>query len=252
MSNAPKRAPANPSSPIGSSATWSPQLRDRLLAVKVADLCDGLHTLRRPVRLADSGLRPVIDFSQLAGPAVTVRTFIGPGKRDYDEQAAELYELGRTCHAPVMAMRCDVPGLTNMGGGGARVIRAHGFSGIILNGPARDSHELRDLGFPLFATGIRPDSIVIDEVPAGSSIHFEMNQPVVIAGQLIRPGDVIVGDHDGVIVIDPQDVEPALAEGEKILGLENEFLPQVENGRSFKDVIRDPKWTEPSLKVDSQ
>ena len=87
---------------------------------------------------------------------------------------------------------------------------------------------------------------MIDEVREGSSIHDELNQPVVIAGQLIRPGDVIVGDHDGVIVIDPRDVEPALVEGETVLQRENDFLPQIESGRAFKDLIQDPNWSEPS------
>ena len=129
---------------------WSQQLRDRLLAVKVADLCDGLHTLRRPVRLAESSLRPVMPFSQVAGPAVTVRTFIGSGKRDYDEQAAELYESGRSCQGPVMGCVARCPSLPIWGAAvpewrGRTAIRAS-----FLMGRHATATNCETWGFPFF------------------------------------------------------------------------------------------------------
>lgn len=220
-------------------ANWSEQMRERLLAVKVADLCDGLHHLGLPVRLADSKLRPVVPCTRVAGPAITVRTFVGPGQRDYNEQAVRLYELGRYCHAPVMVLRCEVPGFTNMGGGGARIAAAHGYSGVVLEGPARDSDDLYDLRFPVFSSGICPDSILTSEAPKGTSIHFEYAQPVEIAGQVIRPGEIVVGDNDGLIVLSAEEIEPVLKEAEKVIKFEEELFRKVSRGLSSSELLKE-------------
>jgi len=223
----------------GERAALDSALRDRLLAVKVADLCDGLHQLGRPVRVAGCELRPVVAFPQVVGTAITVRTFLGPGKRDYNEQAADLYDLGRSCPWPVMVLRCDVPGFVNWGSGGARVARSHGYTAAVVHGPVRDSSELRSLEFPVFATGLRPDSIGVDEVPSGSSIHFEIGVPVEIAGAVVKPGDVIVGDNDGLMALAPDEVRPALAEAEKIIALEERIFAALDKGLTFRQILHE-------------
>ena len=90
--------------------------------------------------------------------------------------------------------------------------RWKGLGGLIINGCIRDSDALRRMDFPVFATGVSPNG-PLKHGPG------EINFPVCIAGQVISPGDIIVGDSDGFVAIDPADapfvLEKALAQKAK-------------------------------------
>lgn len=80
--------------------------------------------------------------------------------------------------------------------------------GIVLDGPVRDLYSIQAMEFPVYATG---------STPAGSFKDGpgEINVPISCGGMSVMPGDVIVGDGDGVIVIARQDAQALLAEAEK-------------------------------------
>ena len=75
--------------------------------------------------------------------------------------------------------------------------KKRGLAGIIIDGCVRDSYALRELDFPVYAKGVTPNG------PYKNG-PGEMNYPVSFAGIIINPGDIIVGDADGIIVINPQ------------------------------------------------
>lgn len=75
--------------------------------------------------------------------------------------------------------------------------KSRGLAGIIIDGCVRDSAALRKLDFPVYAKGITPNG------PYKNG-PGEMNFPVSFAGIIINPGDIIVGDADGLLVIPPQ------------------------------------------------
>ena len=75
--------------------------------------------------------------------------------------------------------------------------KKRGLAGIIIDGCVRDSYALRELDFPVYAKGVTPNG------PYKNG-PGEMNFPVSFAGIIINPGDIIVGDADGIIVINPQ------------------------------------------------
>ena len=155
---------------------------------------------------------------------------------------------GQSCDLPVMVLRCEVPGFVNMGGGGARIASAHGYSGIIVEGQARDSADIRALQFPVFSTGICPDSILVHEVPQGKSIRFEYAQPIEVAEQLIRPGEIVVGDNYGLIILSAEQVEPVLKEAENIVAFEEKLFHQVHTGLSSGQLLRELSAEEASSK----
>ena len=74
--------------------------------------------------------------------------------------------------------------------------RNHGFAGCAIDGYLRDIDEISHMDFPVFARGITPQG----PYKFGPG---EINVPVVIGGKLVRPGDIVVGDDDGVLFIDP-------------------------------------------------
>lgn len=80
----------------------------------------------------------------------------------------------------------------------ARYAMRRGLGGFLLDGCVRDREELRRLPFPVYARGVTPNG----------SYKFgpgEINVPVAVGGQVICPGDILVGDGDGVVVVRPQD-----------------------------------------------
>ncbi len=78
--------------------------------------------------------------------------------------------------------------------------KSRGLAGIIIDGCVRDSAALREMDFPVYAKGITPNG------PYKNG-PGEMNFPVSFAGIIINPGDIIVGDADGLLVVRPEDAE---------------------------------------------
>jgi 4-hydroxy-4-methyl-2-oxoglutarate aldolase len=213
------------------------ELVARLARVKVADLADGCRRLGVRAPTTDPSMRPATPYSRLIGTAVIVRNFIGSGEVDYADQAAELYGRGRSVPFAVVVQRNEVPDFTSIGSGGARVARAHGYAGWLTSGPLRDTDELRDLGFPVFGTSVVPSGRLVSQVPAGQSIHFEFDVTVEAAGMSVAPGDIVIGDNDGMIAIKPDRIEAVLAEAEAILVAERRIFDQLDRGLTYREII---------------
>jgi 4-hydroxy-4-methyl-2-oxoglutarate aldolase len=207
------------------------------LKVPVADLSDGCRHAGFATRVADRSMRPGVPFSRLAGTAVTVREYLADGEADYSLQIADVYDLGRSVPRAVLVMKNEVPGFTAMGSGGARVAQAHGYVGCVVDGPIRDTQELVELGFPVFGTSIRADSLAVHMMPQGRSIHLEIGKPVTVGSITISPGDIVVGDNDGLIAIASDQLPAALAEAEKIVGAEALIFSLLAEGKTFREIL---------------
>ena len=100
----------------------------------------------------------------------------------------------------------------------------HGLAGILVDGHVRDADEIAELPLPVFArgAGVRP-----------YSTHLELaaiNVPVEFAGVQIRPGDVVVGDGDGVVVVPSDRVEEVLFQAQDIAVIEKEMEEAIKRG----------------------
>jgi 4-hydroxy-4-methyl-2-oxoglutarate aldolase len=81
----------------------------------------------------------------------------------------------------------------------ANACAARGIAALVTDGGVRDTREIRELGFPVFAQYVCIQGTVKESLGP-------VNQPLVLGGQLVRPGDVVKGDCDGVVVIAREDV----------------------------------------------
>jgi RraA family protein len=162
-------------------------------------------------------LRPMHSSAYLAGPALTVKT--RPGDNLMIHKAL-------TLAAPGDVIVVDAGGdLTNALFGELMMATAvkRGVAGVVLNGAVRDSEEIGRGQFPLYAAGVTHRGPYKDG-------PGEINVPIAIDGMVIHPGDLIVGDADGLLCIPYGDVEAVLAATLKKMAAEKKTLADIEAG----------------------
>jgi RraA family protein len=98
-----------------------------------------------------------------------------------------------------------------------------GVSGMVVDGAVRDAAEIRRVGFPLFAAGVSPNG-PFKEGPG------EINYPIQCGGQVVRPGDLIVADDDGVVVVKGDQAEECIHKVKEVMEREKKRLAEIESG----------------------
>lgn len=107
---------------------------------------------------------------------------------------------------------------------------ARGARGAVVDGLVRDVKKIEELGFPVFAAGIKP----VDS--KGRGIVIDCNVPVECAGVLVHPGDLVVADFDGVVVVPSGIVDEVLRLARDKAGRENHSRAELMRGAYLRDV----------------
>jgi 4-hydroxy-4-methyl-2-oxoglutarate aldolase len=138
--------------------------------------------------LLGPGIRPVQQGVRVAGTAVTVLGW--PGDNLMIHAAVEQCGEG-----DLLVVTTTSPSTDGLFGELFATALAHrGVRGLVINAGIRDTQELREMGFPAWSRAVSAQGTV--KATGGS-----VNVPVAIDGQMIRPGDVILADDDGVVVV---------------------------------------------------
>lgn len=138
------------------------------------------------------GLVPLASGMTLCGPAVTCQ---GPDL-DVRRMAIDLMEPG-----DVLVVAGGAKDRACFGEFTARQLQVREAAGIVIDGATRDSFEIRKLGFPTFCKGVSPRNYSYPLAEAGS-----VNVPVMIGATQVCPGDLLVGDDDGVVCVPAEHV----------------------------------------------
>ena len=188
-------------------------VREILYRVSTANISDALHRQKNL-----SGLKTMLAGARIAGQAVTVRTC--PGDWAKPVEAIDIAERGN-----VIVVDAGGVGPAVWGELASCSAKEKGLSGVIINGAIRDIPDIKKIKFPAFA--------VLRSPQAGEPKGFgEINVPVVIDGTRIMPGDWVVADDDGVMVIPKRDAAEAANRAMDVLERENRIRAEIKKGKT--------------------
>ncbi|MDA8228323.1 MAG: 4-carboxy-4-hydroxy-2-oxoadipate aldolase/oxaloacetate decarboxylase [Desulfitobacterium hafniense] len=173
----------------------------------------------------DCGIKPVFPEARMAGPAFTAR--LQPG----DNLGAHI-ALNQAPAGSVLVL--DFRGYTGAGPFGeimALACQQRGLAGVVINGACRDSLNIKELGFPVFVRGLNPGGTVKESLG-------EMNVPVSCGGVTVNPGDIVVGDADGVVVIPQENAEAVLEKAQQIVVNEAKIMELIKAGESTMEIFK--------------
>jgi regulator of RNase E activity RraA len=178
----------------------------------------------RHVGFMDPAVRSLLSGHRIAGTAVTVRCF-GP------DTAIVHYALGKLRPGDVLVIdRAGDMRHAACGGGVAFAAREAGCIGIIIDGMATDIDELRDYGLPVWARGL---STVTGK---RLFLHGEFATSVSCGGVAVNPGDAILADENGVLVMPPADIKASAERAIAMQQAEKISLARVAKGERLPDI----------------
>ena len=213
-----------------------PTMPNTLQSLNTAVLSDTLDSLPSMQQAMKPLMRPLDDSLQLIGRARTglyMPVYAPPakGENPYEVEIALVDDLAP---GDVAVFACDGPTerIAPWGELLSTASAARGAVGCVTDGLVRDVRQIREMRFAVFCGGIGP----LDT--KGRARMVERDVPVMCAGVSVRPGDLVFGDVDGVVVI-PREVEQEVVRRalEKVSG-ENQSRDALQRGERLADVFR--------------
>lgn len=173
-------------------------------------------------------ISPLSQTMRIAAQARTVDCMVG------DNSA--LHAALTMCPAEQVLV-CDAKGFADQaifGGLMARASQARGIAGLVIDGAIRDCDEIAEIGFPCFARGA---------TPRGPHKGFGgvIDGPISCGGVPVQPGDLILGDADGITVVPLARAEEILAASQAILEKEQRALTHLAAGGSLAEIYGVPE-----------
>ncbi|MEP7207214.1 MAG: RraA family protein [Casimicrobiaceae bacterium] len=179
----------------------------------------------------DGRIAPITPSMRMAGPAFTIE--VRPGDNLMIHAGMAMARPGDVLVIDGKADRtCALMGAIMIS-----ACRKMGLAGAVLDAAVRDTEELATLGFPVYAVGANPNGPT-------KFVPGRINWPVSCGGCTVQPGDLVVGDADGVVVIEREKASSLLALAATKVTDERSRLADIAAGRNLR-----PKWLEGALRA---
>ena len=171
-----------------------------------------------------AGIKPIFEGIRLCGPALTIQSMSGNNLMSH---------LSLTFAKPGDVLVIDARGyLGNAEWGGVQTAYAlkRGLAGLVVDGAIRDVEDMRRTRFPVFCRGV---------TPAGPHKGWadSVNVPIQCGGIPVQPGDLVVGDDDGVAIVPIEHAREVYEESLKRMKQEKRWLKEIGKGKSSLDAI---------------
>lgn len=179
----------------------------------------------------DGRIAPVSPSMRLAGPAFTVE--VRPGDNLMIHAAMFLAKPGDILVVDGKGDRtCALMGSIML-----NACKKLGLGGVVLDAACRDTDELRELGFPVYAVGSNPNGPT-------KNVAGRIGWPISCGGVAVNPGDLVVGDADGVVVVEREKAASLLNPAAKKVADERTRIADILSGKNLR-----PKWLEEALRA---
>ncbi|MHC1594665.1 MAG: 3-hexulose-6-phosphate synthase [Methanotrichaceae archaeon] len=194
-----------------------------LREVSTPNISDAMH---RKGAMRD--IAPINIGVKMVGTAVTVQTFEGDWAKSVE--AIDVAGPGN-----VIVIYNGSRYISPWGGLATLSCKNKGIEGVVIDGAVRDVDEIRDLEYPVFASAVTPNA----GEPKGMG---EMNAEITCGGQAVRPGDYIVGDDCGVVVIPRERAYEIARRAKEVEKTESRLYEEIKRGKTLSQVANLEKW----------
>ena len=200
------------------------EIREILMRVSTPNISDAMHRAK-----AMRDIRPIVRGKKIVGKAVTVSTMDG----DWAKPVEAIDVAGE---GDVIVIKCSGDEAAVWGELATRSCINKGIAGVVIDGAVRDVDDIRELGYPIFAKR---------EVPnAGEPKGFgEINVKIFCGGVEVNPGDWIVADDNGVMVIPKERAYEIARRALEVKKHEERIRGEIEDkGRTLAEIVELYKW----------
>jgi regulator of RNase E activity RraA len=225
-------APLPQSSSAQESSSADQDLVAQFRRVEVASVSDAIEQITGKRMYMSHRMQPIFT-AKFAGFARTVQLRKDEGTRDPAalQGMLDAIDAGSSDAVYVMVVE-DGDDIAGMGGLMGTAMAARGYAGAVIDGGVRDVAYLRKIGFPVFATGIVPSTSVHHYRFAGAQI------PVVCNGVPVTPGDIVVADSDGVVIVPKAEARPVLNLAQQMDFKEHSMYAVIEQLKSIVEAVK--------------
>lgn len=195
-----------------------------------AVVCDALDDLGYRRQAMHERVRPLFPHISFAGWVRTI-SCVDVSHIPADPYAKEIEAVDSILPGEVVVVSTSYSGQNAPWGELlSTAARARGARGAVVDGLVRDVKKIEELGFPVYAAGVKP----VDS--RGRGLVIDYNVPVECGGIIANPGDLLFADYDGVVVIPAAAVEEVVSMATDKVSRENHSRQELANGAYLRDV----------------